>query len=391
MRRLVSVLSAFLLTGPLPLAAQSLFSAAGLGLPVEALDGRSRALGNVGLGLPGPEVSTTDPAALGLLPAATAVFTSQPSWVDYSHPGGGDSGSFQSTRFPMIGVAYPAGKMGMMAVTFSSFLDQRFRADRPVTFDLPEGPADATDSFVSDGGVSRVNLSWGRVFGARFSTGVSVGRYSGHVVRRLQRVFDDLSIDATAEPYQAGGRWSYSGTSVTGGGAAQFGQFARVAASMTWSGTLRAEASGDTRGVDASYSLPLTLRLGGSAVLAPGLMVNASLSRSDWTDAGADMATGRTIGNATDYGFGVELSRASILGRRAPLRFGYHSADLPFFSDGGAVSESAFSGGLGLVLNEQAELVLASVDLGLERGERKDASLVERFWRATLTLRVAGY
>ena len=178
---------------------------------------------------------------------------------------------------------------------------------------------------------------------------------------------------------------------MTGGASAQFGDFARLAGSVTWSGTLKAAASEDTQGQDASYDLPLDIRIGGSALLAPSLMINASYSTADWTGTGEDLSTGSTVGGATSYGFGLELSRARLMGKRAPLRFGYRSSDLPFELGGGAATETAFTGGFGLILNEQAGLILASVDLGLERGERKDVTLVENFWRATLTLRVAGF
>jgi len=120
-------------------------------------------------------------------------------------------------------------------------------------------------------------------------------------------------------------------------------------------------------------------------------MLTGSVSRADWTDTGANLSTGSTAGSTTSYGFGLELSRASLLGRRAPLRFGYRSSGLPFELGGGSVTETALTGGLGLILNEQAGLILASVDVGVERGERKDVALAEKFWRATLTLRVAGF
>lgn len=382
---------------PVAAQAQSLFSAAGLGIPVETFDGRSRAMGSVGVGLMGAEVSPTDPSALGLMAAPTAIITSQPSWVDFERSGG-ESGSFQSTRFPMLGMAYPMWKGGMMSITISSFLDQRYSAAQLTTVNLSEGPVDVIDSFESDGGVSRIDLSWGRQFGRTFGVGLSVGRYGGSVTRRFIRDFDiDDPVDDAGQvnpnqPYQAGGRWTYSGTTVTGGASARFGQFARLSGSVTWGGTLNARASLDTRGDDASYGLPLGFRVGGSALLAPGLMIAGSVSRADWTGTGEDLTTGSTAGSTMDFGFGVELSRASLMGRRAPLRFGYRSSDLPFeLSGGGAAAESVFTGGLGLVLNEQGGLVLASVDLGVERGERKDLTLTEKFWRATLTLRVAGF
>lgn len=375
-----------------PLEGQSLFSAAGLGLPSDAADGRAEALANAGIGLMGPSVVPTDPAALGLLTAPSAVFSSQPSWVDYDQDDPSASGSFQNTRFPLVGVAYPAWKLGMMSLTFGSVFDQRYQATRTVFVDLGDGLTEATDQFVSDGGVSRLDLNWGRSLTPNVAVGLSVGRYSGRVVRRLVRQFDEVDLDASAQPYQAGGRWSYTGTSVTGGASLQLPGAARLAVSMTRAGTLRAVASEDTKAGDAEYALPTTLRVGGSAILAPGLLLSGSFVRGDWSETAAELGEGAPAGAAKRIGVGLELTRAALLGRSTPLRLGYRTADLPFtLQGGGPASESAFTAGLGMVLNEQAGLILATADLALERGKRSDANLTERFWRATLSLRVAGF
>ena len=114
-----------LLSSASPAAAQSLFNSAGLGLPLEALDGRSRALGNLGIGLPGASFLPTDPAALGRFTVSTGVIAAQPSWVDFSNDVG-QSGNFQGNRFPLIGLAYPLAG-GMASVQLGSFLDQNFR------------------------------------------------------------------------------------------------------------------------------------------------------------------------------------------------------------------------------------------------------------------------
>jgi hypothetical protein len=70
---------------------------------------------------------------------------------------------------------------------------------------------------------------------------------------------------------------------------------------------------------------------------------------------------------------------------------GYRHRDLPFTFQGGAPTETAWTGGLGLALNEVGELVRAGLDLALERGERTSIVINEKFWRASLTLRVAGF
>jgi hypothetical protein len=80
-----------------PVAAQSLFNSAGMGLPIEALDGRARALGNLGIGLRGASLMPTDPAAIARYQMPTGIMAGQPSWVDFSQDGGA-SGSFQGNR-----------------------------------------------------------------------------------------------------------------------------------------------------------------------------------------------------------------------------------------------------------------------------------------------------
>ena len=45
---------------PPSLAGQSLFGSQGLGMPVEPVDARARALGTLGVGLLGPSLSPTD-------------------------------------------------------------------------------------------------------------------------------------------------------------------------------------------------------------------------------------------------------------------------------------------------------------------------------------------
>lgn len=61
--RVVTLAVGLSLLGGVPLAAQSLFGSSGLGLPLEAVDARARALGNLGLGLSGGALLPGDPAA----------------------------------------------------------------------------------------------------------------------------------------------------------------------------------------------------------------------------------------------------------------------------------------------------------------------------------------
>lgn len=389
MNRTAILLSAFLLAAA-PAAGQSLYSAAGLGLPVDPVDARSRALGNVGIGLMGGSLLPSDPAAAALLGVPGGSFTAVPSWVDLGRTDTGEAGSYRATRFPVMGVAYPAWGLGMATLTFSSVLDQRYEGTRTTTVQLEEGPVSVTDRFTSQGGVSEVRLGLARPLGDRIQAGISVGRYTGSSLRALLRSLEGVSGEGTVSDFQEGGVWEYSGTSVTGGAALRLGTVARVAGSVTWSSELTAEPSDTTSGPERTFDLPLQLRVGGSALLAPGLMLTASLSRAGWSSVADDLREG-SAQDVTSYGVGLELTRARLLGRQAPIRLGYRSADLPFALTEGGASESAFTGGIGLTLSGTGPVTLAGVDLSLERGERTEASVSEEFWRAALTLRVAGF
>jgi len=384
---------AFVALAALPAAAsaQSLLNAAGLGIPTDPVDARSRALGNVGIGLQGAALLASDPSAAIGFALPTVVVTAQPSWVDVQPPDAATVSTFGGTRFPSMGIAYPTPAVGVFTLSFESVFDQRYEAQRVVTVDLVNGPVDATDHFTSSGGVSQVRLGVARRVGGRASVGLSVARYTGSVVRRLVRNFVVPVGQEPVEPYQAGGLWTYSGAALTGGASASIGSFAHVAGSFTWSSSLDAKPSSDTEGAGQSFDLPLQLRLGGTAILAPGLSLSAGMTRADWSGIDGQLTEGTSVGTTISWGAGLELSRASIFGRQAPLRFGYRKSELPFVLDQGAPTESVWAGGLGLHLSRTGDFVRAALDLALEKGTRKDAALSEAFWRGTISVRVSGF
>jgi hypothetical protein len=376
--------------------AQSILSAAGLGIPVDAVDARAQALGGVGIGLQGEAISVGDPAAAAHLIVGTVMMTAQPSWVSYTNSATKETGSFSAARFPLVGVAYPAFNLGVLTFSFESVLDQRYRGEEPATVTLSDTMLAVTDSFTSAGGVSQVRLGFARAVGRRFAVGVSVGRYGGSLTRRLVRTFNDTIASTPLSQFQAGGYWDYSGVAVTGGLSADLGTVAHVAGSVTWSGKLKATASSDTKGSSATYDLPVQVRLGATGILAPGLAINAGFTRANWSAIKNQVTTGTVSGPSMTWGAGVELARASFLGRSAPLRVGYRHSDLPFSLTGNKPVETAWSAGFGLVLKQaqtltQSALTQASVDLTFEDGRRTDGPVTENFKRLALTLRLTGY
>lgn len=390
MRRALVLVGA-MLSLTVPAAAQSLFNASGLGLPADPLDARALSLGNVGIGLVGGAVLPTDPAAAAGLVGATGLLSAQPSWVDFSRSDGSESGSFRGERFPLGGFAYPGPRGTVFTLSFASQLDQRYRAVRQVSVGVTAGSGDATDTLTQEGGVALVSVGVARRVTGPLSAGLTVGRYTGSVTRTLVRRLGDVDVIGDPVAFQTRGRWRYSGAQVSGGLSLELGTVARVAGSMSWSSELNAEAGANTTAPSRSYSLPLTLRLGASGVLAEGLLATASLERADWSATEDDLVAGTTASATLEYGVGLELARARVLGRQAPLRFGYRRGSLPFGTGSGNPTESVFAGGVGIALNPQTDFVLGGVDVSLERGERSDGALTETFWRANFTMRVTGF
>jgi len=384
-------LCGLLLAAAAPVQAQSLFNAAGIGLPMEAVDGRARALGSLGIGLPGVGgLLPADPAAAARLLVPGGLIVAQPTWVDLTRDGSSDHTYFKGSRFPLLAAGYPFLR-GIAMLHATSVLDQGFRGQRPVTVDLLGTPSLATDSFEQEGSVSTLSLGFARMVTPTVALGVTAGRYAGTVERSLVRSFADSAAAGQAVPYASSGEWAYHGYQLTVGASADVGGAFRVAASATASTELDAVATSVTAGGDRSFSMPLQLRIGASGQLAPGLLLSASAGRADWSSTAEDLGGGVEAGSATSFGVGLELSRLRWLGRASPVRVGFRRTGLPFSLEGEGANEQTLSGGFGFALNETNEVVLASVDLGVEKGRRIGGSYREDFWRGTLSLRLLGF
>jgi hypothetical protein len=383
------VLSIGLLVSGAPLSGQSIFGSSGIGLPLEALDGRARALGSFGIGLQGTSLLPSDPAAAASVLLPTGVIVAQPSWVDLTEESGGEHSYFQGTRFPLLGLAYPAFG-GTFTVHLASVFDQTFAGERSVDLVLGGTSVTARDRFVQDGSLSSLGAGYARVVGARTAVGLSVGRYSGRVDRSLVRDYGDVTGLGPIEQYVSSGSWRYSGHSITGGVSSDLLRAVRIAASATWSTELDAAATAGTEGGDRAYSMPIQLRVGVSSALSPGLTVSASAVRADWSVTGDDVGGASVVRTVLGVGVGIELSQARLFGREAPLRLGFRRNGIPFSLRGDG-TEQVFSGGFALILNQSNGLVLATTDVAVERGRRTGGTITEDFWRGTVSVRLSAF
>lgn len=389
-RTLVHALAAWALLGPSAAAAQSVLAAGGLGVPVDPVDARGRALGAVGPGLFGTAVIPGDPTAALDLRVPTVAFSLQNSWLSIEE--GGRTARQSTSRFPALGASYPVRTWGVLTVTYGGFLDQRWSFEQDRELDVGTGARTAvTDQFVSDGGIAALRLGFARRVSRRIGLGGSLGTYTGNTLRRFTRTFDSLGVNVPITPYQTGGHWTYSGAVADASVMIDVADVVRASASAAWSSSLTAKPDSATDGSKKTYDLPLQLRAGLSARLASGLNVSASAAYADWTDAGADLAQTTAAGSAVSVGAGVEFDQASLFGRSLPVRLGWRRSELPFRVDAGDPVESAFGGGVGLLLARAADVPLARLDFSIERGSRSGGAIGEDFWRSTVTFRAAGF
>ncbi len=370
---------------------QSLLGTRGLGLPLEALDARSRALGSEGVGLLGGNLNPTELASATALLIPTVNFTLQPHWQSGTLDG--ESMSSQGMRFPLLGIAYPVESLnGMVTLTFGSFMDQRWEIQESGTEELAGVPTPVTNTFRSDGGIAALRLGWAQRFGSTLSVAVSGGLHTGSVTRTYIRTFDSLAVPSSELiPFTDGGKWRYSGPTAALGAVWDPVQFLRLGGSVTWSGDLEADPSSDTSGEGASYAIPTVFRLGASGVLTTRLSLTVGMSYADWTSTEDGLNPETVGGGVLSYGGGVEWAASGFGDRTLPIRLGIRRADLPFLFSGEQPAETVYSGGFGLNLTQAEQFVLAGIDFAIERGSRTAGILDETFWRASMTFRVSGW
>jgi hypothetical protein len=352
------------------------------------MDAQARALGSVGLSLLDASLLPTDPtAAYGLL-LPTASATMQQAWSTTSLGEGDVSGS--AVRFPMIGLAYPIPRYsGMAFLTFGGYLDQDWSARKESTIDLAGESVATRDQYYSDGTISSLKLGWAQRMGEKMVVAGSIGTYTGEITRTFIRSLDTLTVGKDVSSYVDGGRWAFTGPTGTLGVLWDPVDIVRIGGSVTWSGTLKAKPSAETKGDAQEFKPPLEFRVGAAASLTSQLAATASLSYRDWSaSSGVDPSS--LTGANWSVGAGLDWGGARLGDRSLPVRVGYRRTDLPFRLGDENPVESVMAAGLGFNLRQFESISLARMDVALERGSRDAGPLSETFTRLTVSLRLAG-
>jgi hypothetical protein len=373
------------LVSPFPGAAQSLLSASGLGIPVEAPDGRSRMLGSVGVALSGSALLPNDPASAGWSTLPGIVMSGQAGGETFQ-----DGGTAYQSRFPFLGIVYPYGSQ-IYSLSFSGAFSQEWDVEVDRILELAGEPVGAVDRFEGRGGVSAARFGVARRLAEdRVSVGANIGSHLGSVERRFSRELNPDDVGTEVEPFELEGVWRSAGLTAAAGAHWDVTPLIRLGGSVTWSEDLRLDPTADTDGEAQRIPMPMELRGGVFATLTPGLGLAASIYRADWSETAEALGDTEAPGMVWQWGTGLEWAGTTVLGRQVPLAAGYRSRDLPFSFLGSAARESAFTGGIGIHLADAETTPMARLHVGFEVGTRTAGDLEEDFWRTTFTLRLSG-
>ena len=379
---------------PSALVGQSVVGASGLGMRLEPLDAVQRALGGVGVTTRTPTVLPGNPAASLDILAPTITFTVQPHWGRYEV--GSEKGNFFGTRFPVLGFVYPLGTNGVFTFTAGSQFDQNWSVESRDSVDVGGESVEFTDTFLSDGAITAVQVGWARRWSTTFALGATVGMYRGGLTRSFTRAFDREAADSVTlenpiATFGTAGRWSHSGPLASLNLSWDPSPVLQLGATVAWGGKLKVSPREGGLSVSREVSVPLEFKVSTVAVLSPTLALNLGATFSNWSDLGETSVEDAGAGKVASYGVGVEWEGINFWAGGLPVRLGFRQSDLPFRFLENKVRESAISFGFTVVMAQALGLPLAAVDAAIEVGNRTSGDFEESFRRLTVTTRVGGF
>jgi hypothetical protein len=223
------------------------------------------------------------------------------------------------------------------------------------------------DASRSIGGVSDMALGAGYRITSALSVGLGLHYYLGSTRLTAQRIFVNTAFETVSEQSQT----DFRGAGVGAGLMWTTGRL-DLAASGRLNGTLR---SHNTSGQIARTHLPTQLGLGLRWQAVPGVYLAGSAQYDGWARAAGDLGGGNAAQNVWAFGAGAEVTSATIIRVRTPLRLGYRRRTMPFPTVGFTIRETALSGGLGFSFASDR----TTADFGFESDTRRAGPAKETF------------
>jgi hypothetical protein len=372
-RTLVGTLAALALASSV--RAQGSLSVQGYGYPPGQLS--SQAMGMGGSIAEFDPLSPINPASLMLWSRAGLYFQYEPEFRTVTTPTKSDG--TRTARFPLVIGAAKLGERAMLGFSASTLLDRSSESSFQATEVLGTDTVAFTERFRALGSISDLRLAAAWALSSKLSLGVGGHVYVGQNQLLVSRLFADSQTIGNIEVERD---LSFTGTALSAGLQWNPSRYVSFGASGRVGGGLRARSNDTTvsRG-----SAPDRFGAGIRVSSGGGFSLAARADFTGWSKI-VGLGTESLVPNdAWDIGVGAEIGGPRVLGAPSLLRVGGRRRTLPFEASGHEVTETAFSGGLGLPIAAGR----ASFDLAVQHARRSAAiDIKERAWTVSIGLAI---
>jgi hypothetical protein len=343
----------------------SQFGVRGLGTPGRYESVRARSTG--GAFTPFDPLSALTEAPLADQGILTATAMEGTSYRQVDLPG--STNSVRATRFPLLNVAGRVASRLAVSAGFTTYLDKSWDVtERDST--LLRGTLERyTDELTSNGSVADLRLAAASRLTRRIAIGAGLHLLSGSTRETAERKFDDTTFHAIQQLAEV----RYSGIGVSGS------ILIGVAPGLSLAGWARSDGRLRAKAGDSTTALTDLPRSAGGGVLfapSPSVKIGGSVAWRSWSRSGGG---GPGAFDTWSWSGGAEIGSG-----RMPLRLGVRGGQLPFGPGTTAPTEFAAAAGTGRTFAQGR----ASIDLGVERLERRGTGLTERIWTVLVGITV---
>ena len=340
----------------------SQFGVLGLGTPGRYESVRARSTG--GAFTPFDPLSPLTEAPLADIPVLTATAMEAASYRDVDV--GGTTSTLRNTRFPLLNVGGRVAPRFALAAGFTTYLDKSWGVTERDSTLLRGTMEPYTDQLTSDGSVADLRLAAASRLNRRVAIGAGIHLLSGSTRETATRRFDDTTFHTVQQVAEV----TYSGLGFSGS------ILIGVARGLSLAGWVRSDNRLRAKVADSTTALTdLPRGAGGGILLAPSpsVKIGGSFAWRSWS------RTGPGAFDTWSWSGGAEIGSG-----RMPLRLGVRGGQLPFGPGTTAPTEFAAAAGTGRTFAQGR----ASMDLGIERLERRGTGLTERVWTVLLGITV---
>jgi hypothetical protein len=337
-------------------SAQGSLSTLGFGYPVGG--NSTRVSGTAGAFSEFDAVTQANPSALGGVTRTVVSVQAEPEYRTLKL--GTVTEKTSSQRIPLLSVIFPARPNLAVGLSASSYLDRSYTLRTTGTVNIGSGTLTTNDLLSVRGAIGMLRASVGWQATSRFKVGLAGSLFTGDNLVARERIFSDTTaFGSLVDTSQV----TYFGTAVTLGGEARLTKALAATLSYRAGGGFDARVRDTVRAsADVPHLLGASVRYEG----IPGSVFAVGIEQIAWSRM-------RTLGtglvNAQDafnWRLGVETAGPRWRGLPLLVRLGFAQNQLPFSTTSTRITESRWSGGLGIPIARE----FGEIDFSIQRANR---------------------